>query len=152
MDCVVNGIDARKLILENRHHTSVRSYPELIDVSRGSRSTSEIASAIYASSTSFRENTGSLGSWAMPNTHSLSTLATAAHHTGHNAASGEYEVLFMFLPRSSRQLPARERRVVPEKCDLNSILFLLTPAEDMAKLQQRSPCWPVRKNCWLMRR
>lgn len=26
--------------------------------------------------------------------------------------------------------------MVPEKCDLNSILFLLTPAEDMAKLQQ----------------
>ncbi len=25
---------------------------------------------------------------------------------------------------------------MPEKCDLNSILFLLTPAEDMAKLQQ----------------
>ncbi|STI87541.1 ornithine decarboxylase [Escherichia coli] len=30
----------------------------------------------------------------------------------------------------------RENGVVPEKCDLNSILFLLTPAEDMAKLQQ----------------
>lgn len=25
---------------------------------------------------------------------------------------------------------------MPEKCDLNSILFLLTPAEDMGKLQQ----------------
>lgn len=30
----------------------------------------------------------------------------------------------------------RENGVVPEKCDLNSILFLLTPAEDMAKLRQ----------------
>jgi ornithine decarboxylase len=28
----------------------------------------------------------------------------------------------------------REQRVVPEKCDLNSILFLLTPAEDESKL------------------
>ncbi|XNM64267.1 hypothetical protein ACLK2H_04045 [Escherichia coli] len=26
--------------------------------------------------------------------------------------------------------------MAPEKCDLNSILFLLTPAEDTAKLQQ----------------
>ena len=30
----------------------------------------------------------------------------------------------------------RENGIVPEKCDLNSILFLLTPAEDMGKLQQ----------------
>ncbi|AVF35796.1 ornithine decarboxylase SpeF [Rahnella sikkimica] len=29
----------------------------------------------------------------------------------------------------------RENGIVPEKCDLNSILFLLTPAEDMAKMQ-----------------
>jgi len=28
----------------------------------------------------------------------------------------------------------REQRVVPEKCDLNSILFLMTPAEDESKL------------------
>ena len=30
----------------------------------------------------------------------------------------------------------RENAIVPEKCDLNSILFLLTPAEGMGKLQQ----------------
>jgi ornithine decarboxylase len=29
----------------------------------------------------------------------------------------------------------RENHIIPEKCDLNSILFLLTPAEDMGKLQ-----------------
>lgn len=29
----------------------------------------------------------------------------------------------------------RENQIIPEKCDLNSILFLLTPAEDMAKMQ-----------------
>ena len=28
----------------------------------------------------------------------------------------------------------REQRVVPEKCDLNSLLFLMTPAEDESKL------------------
>ena len=28
----------------------------------------------------------------------------------------------------------REQRIVPEKCDLNSILFLLTPADDESKL------------------
>jgi len=30
----------------------------------------------------------------------------------------------------------RENGVVPEKCDMNAILFLLTPGEDMGKLQQ----------------
>lgn len=29
----------------------------------------------------------------------------------------------------------RENGIIPEKCDLNSILFLLTPAEDMAKIR-----------------
>lgn len=29
----------------------------------------------------------------------------------------------------------RENQIIPEKCDLNSILFLLTPAEDTAKMQ-----------------
>ena len=28
----------------------------------------------------------------------------------------------------------REQRIVPEKCDLNSILFLMTPAEDESKI------------------
>lgn len=29
----------------------------------------------------------------------------------------------------------RENGIIPEKCDLNSILFLLTPAEDMGKIR-----------------
>ena len=29
----------------------------------------------------------------------------------------------------------RENGIVPEKCDLNSILFLMTPAEDRAKME-----------------
>lgn len=29
----------------------------------------------------------------------------------------------------------RENGVIPEKCDLNSILFLLTPAETLTKMQ-----------------
>ncbi|WP_345881926.1 ornithine decarboxylase SpeF [Shewanella algae] len=29
----------------------------------------------------------------------------------------------------------RENNIIPEKCDLNSILFLITPAENMAKMQ-----------------
>ncbi|HSI74109.1 MAG TPA: ornithine decarboxylase, partial [Fimbriimonas sp.] len=42
----------------------------------------------------------------------------------------------------------REQRVVPEKCDLNSILFLLTPAEDESKLNTLIAKLVKFKNLW----
>lgn len=53
---------------------------------------------------------------------------------GIDARNGEYEAFG--VPATILANFLRENGVVPEKCDLNSILFLLTPAEDMAKLQQ----------------
>jgi len=42
----------------------------------------------------------------------------------------------------------REQRVVPEKCDLNSILFLMTPAEDESKLNTLIARLVKFKNLW----
>lgn len=42
----------------------------------------------------------------------------------------------------------REQRIVPEKCDLNSILFLLTPAEDESKLNTLISKLVKFKNLW----
>jgi ornithine decarboxylase len=42
----------------------------------------------------------------------------------------------------------REQRVVPEKCDLNSILFLMTPAEDESKLNTLIAKLARFKNLW----
>jgi len=42
----------------------------------------------------------------------------------------------------------REQRVVPEKCDLNSILFLMTPAEDESKLNSLIAKLVQFKNLW----
>jgi ornithine decarboxylase len=42
----------------------------------------------------------------------------------------------------------REQRVVPEKCDLNSILFLMTPAEDESKLNTLLAKLVKFKNLW----
>jgi arginine/lysine/ornithine decarboxylase len=42
----------------------------------------------------------------------------------------------------------REEHVVPEKCDLNSILFLLTPAEDESKLNTLIAKLVKFKNLW----
>ena len=42
----------------------------------------------------------------------------------------------------------REQRIVPEKCDLNSILFLMTPAEDESKLNTLVAKLVKFKNYW----
>jgi arginine/lysine/ornithine decarboxylase len=51
---------------------------------------------------------------------------------GINRKTGEY--LDFGVPATVLANYLREQRIVPEKCDLNSILFLMTPAEDESKL------------------
>ncbi|MCQ4107133.1 ornithine decarboxylase [Erwinia persicina] len=51
---------------------------------------------------------------------------------GIDAASGKYAAFG--IPATILANYLRENGVVPEKCDLNSILFLLTPAESMEKM------------------
>lgn len=53
---------------------------------------------------------------------------------GIDAASGEYTDFG--IPATILANYLRENGIIPEKCDLNSILFLLTPAEDCAKMQR----------------
>ncbi len=52
---------------------------------------------------------------------------------GIDPETGEYENFG--IPATILANFLRENNIIPEKCDLNSILFLLTPAEDMAKMQ-----------------
>jgi ornithine decarboxylase len=51
---------------------------------------------------------------------------------GINAESGEYE--YFGIPATILANYLRENGIIPEKCDLNSILFLLTPAETKTKI------------------
>ena len=51
---------------------------------------------------------------------------------GINSETGEYEDFG--VPATILANFLREQNIIPEKCDLNSILFLLTPAEDMSKM------------------
>ena len=51
---------------------------------------------------------------------------------GINTQTGEYEDFG--VPATILANYLRENNIIPEKCDLNSILFLMTPAEDMAKM------------------
>ena len=51
---------------------------------------------------------------------------------GIDRKTGEY--LDFGVPATVLANYLREQRIVPEKCDLNSILFLMTPADDESKL------------------
>jgi ornithine decarboxylase len=51
---------------------------------------------------------------------------------GLDRKTGEY--LSFGVPATVLANYLREQRIIPEKCDLNSILFLMTPAEDESKL------------------
>ncbi|MBZ4369520.1 ornithine decarboxylase, partial [Mycobacterium tuberculosis] len=53
---------------------------------------------------------------------------------GIDAESGEYSEFG--IPATILAHYLRENGIVPEKCDLNSILFLLTPAESAEKMAQ----------------
>ncbi len=53
---------------------------------------------------------------------------------GIDAATGQYTEFG--VPATILANFLRENGIVPEKCDLNSILFLLTPAENPAKMEQ----------------
>ncbi|MBJ7221956.1 MULTISPECIES: ornithine decarboxylase [unclassified Brenneria] len=53
---------------------------------------------------------------------------------GIDAVSGEYTDFG--IPATILANYLREHGIIPEKCDLNSILFLLTPAEDSIKMQR----------------
>jgi ornithine decarboxylase len=65
---------------------------------------------------------------------------------GINRKNGEY--LDFGVPATVVANYLREQRVVPEKCDLNSILFLMTPAEDESKLNTLIAKLVKFKNLW----
>ncbi len=65
---------------------------------------------------------------------------------GINRQTGEY--LDFGVPATVVANYLREQRVVAEKCDLNSILFLMTPAEDESKLNTLIAKLVKFKNLW----
>jgi len=65
---------------------------------------------------------------------------------GIDRTTGEY--LDFGVPATVVANYLREQRIVPEKCDLNSILFLMTPAEDESKLNSLIAKLVKFKNLW----
>ena len=132
LDCVKVGIDARKLMLDTCKY--IRPFvPEKV----GGRywedhDTEEMANDLrfFAFEPGAKwhafEGYGDKQYFVDPCKFLLTT-------PGINVETGEYEDFG--VPATILAYFLRENNVVPEKCDLNSILFLMTPAEDMAKMQ-----------------
>ena len=79
--------------------------------------------------------------YAMVDPNKLSLLTP-----GIDRKTGEY--LSFGVPATVVANYLREQRVVPEKCDLNSVLFLMTPAEDESKLNTLIAKLVKFKNFW----
>ena len=132
-DCVTVGIEARKLILKNCRY--FRPFiPETIDGLAWEKwSTEEIGrdrrffafdpKATWHGFTGYGENQYFVDPCKL-----LVTTPGIDVATGKYAATGiPAGILAQFL---------RENSIVPEKADLNSLLFLMTPAENVAKLER----------------
>ena len=133
MDCVVNGIEARKLILQNCQF--IRPFvPETVDGKPWeSWPTAEISTDLRFFHFVPGENWHAFEGYA-EHQYFIDPCKLLLTTPGINARTGEYDDFG--VPATILANFLRENGIVPEKCDLNSILFLLTPAEDMGKLQQ----------------
>ncbi|ASW43965.1 ornithine decarboxylase [Clostridium isatidis] len=131
-ECIKMGIDARKEILEKC--SLVR--PFIPPIVRGKRwedyDTEEIADNIEFFRFEPGEKWHSFDGYGKnqyfvdPNKFMLTT-------PGINVETGEYEDFG--IPATILANYLREKSIIPEKNDLNSILFLMTPAETVTKMQ-----------------
>ena len=131
LDCVKVGIEARKALIKNCHH--IRPFvPPVVDGRPWeSFDTEEMANDLkffdFKPGEKWHafEGCGEHQYFVDPCKFLLTT-------PGIKAETGEYDDFG--VPATILANFLRENNIVPEKCDLNSILFLMTPAEDTAKM------------------
>ncbi|AWR60721.1 TPA: ornithine decarboxylase SpeF [Proteus mirabilis] len=132
MNCVKTGIETRKLLLKSCKH--IRPFiPETIDGRAWEDfDTDEIANDLRFFNFVPGERWHSFEGYE-ENQYFVDPCKLLLTTPGINAKTGKYESFG--VPATILANYLRENNIIPEKCDLNSILFLLTPAESMAKMQ-----------------
>ncbi|ARD39448.1 ornithine decarboxylase SpeF [Edwardsiella ictaluri] len=132
MECVRVGIETRKLLLQTCQH--IRPFvPETVDGRPwGAFDTEEMANDLRFFNFIPGERWHAFEGYA-EHQYFVDPCKLMLTTPGIDAKSGEYQAFG--VPATILANFLRENGIVPEKCDLNSILFLLTPAEDMAKMQ-----------------
>ncbi len=167
--CIELGIEARKKLREfvryyEREGSSVQErwffdpfVPDVVSI-RGSEATEDVTDMRWEDLPtevikreqqcwSFRPDApwhgyaGYADGYAMVDPNKLTLLTP-----GIDRRTGDY--LDFGVPATVLANYLREQRVVPEKCDLNSILFLMTPAEDESKINTLIAKLVKFKNLW----
>ena len=131
-ECVIGGIEARKMLLDTC--TMIQPFvPPTIDGKPWQDyDTETIANDIrfFAFEAGARWHDFELYE---DNQYFIDPCKLLLTTPGIDMQTGEYEATGVPAPLLAHYL--RESSVIPEKADLNSILFLLTPAETLAKFQ-----------------
>lgn len=132
MDCVKTGIETRKLLLSCCK--LIRPFiPAMIDDRPWNNyDTDEIANDLRFFKFTPGERWHSFDGYA-ENQYFVDPCKLMLTTPGINSQTGNYESFG--VPATILANYLREQGIIPEKCDLNSILFLLTPAESIAKMQ-----------------
>jgi ornithine decarboxylase len=167
--CIELGIEARKKFREYSHYFASTGrgaqekwffdpfVPDVVTI-RGSKFTEDVVDAAWESiptevikreqqcwnfhpGSTWHGYSGYADGYAMADPNKLALLTP-----GIDRKTGEY--LDFGVPATVVANYLREQRVVPEKCDLNSILFLMTPAEDESKLNTLVAKLVKFKNFW----
>jgi ornithine decarboxylase len=132
MDCVKMGIEARKAILKNCSLIQPFLPTQINGKNWEDHTTDEMANNLEFFNFHPNEKWHSFPGYA-DNQYFVDPCKLMLTTPGINVDTGEYDSFG--IPATILANYLRENGVIPEKCDLNSILFLLTPAETPAKLQ-----------------
>lgn len=167
--CIALGIEVRKKLREFVHHYERNGLdrqeqwffdpfvPDTVTI-RGSKYTEDVSNMAWEDiptdvikreqqcwtfhpEAHWHGYSGYADGYAMVDPNKLTLLTP-----GIDRKTGEY--LDFGIPATVVANYLREQRVVPEKCDLNSILFLMTPAEDESKLNTLVAKLVKFKNLW----
>lgn len=131
MDCVKVTIDARKLLLKTCHHIKPFIPHKVNGRNWEDYPTDEIANNLDFFKFVPGEKWHGFEGYG-PNQYFVDPCKFLLTTPGINAETGEYEDFG--VPATILANFLRENNIVPEKCDLNSILFLMTPAENREKM------------------
>lgn len=131
LDCVKVGIEARKALIKNCHH--IRPFvPPVVDGRPWeSFDTEEMANDLKFFDFKPGEKWHAFEGYG-EHQYFVDPCKFLLTTPGIKAETGEYDDFG--VPATILANFLRENNIVPEKCDLNSILFLMTPAEDTAKM------------------
>lgn len=131
-DCVTVGVEARKLLL--KHCSMIKPFiPDTVD----GKPWQDYPTETIVEDLRFFKFEPDAKWHSFPNyakdQYFVDPCKLLLTTSGINVETGEYEDFG--IPATILANFLRDNGIVPEKCDLNSILFLLTPAESLAKMQ-----------------